>query len=473
MPYSPTWHLNHPVIKKPYDVQVEGMKRVHGHRKYGWFLEQGLGKTALQLNDYIENMSDLDTAVVICPNTFKLDWAMAPEEWGVPEIKGSVWPVDEMTKGATGTPRFNVMNFESARASGYYALRDLMDKRPCALIVDESSFCKNFKSQTAKAVLDLSKRAHEVRLLNGTPMVQNPMDLFPQLKMLGELDKVNPFAFRNRFTVMGGFMGKQIIGVRNEEELHELQARCSFRALKKDWSDLPEKIPVPLRLEMTDKQRKHYREMLEDFCTLVAGQEFSASLVLSQMDKCRQIASGILIDGDSFKLIEEPEKNPKIRAALELMEAGSGKMIIVHFYTKMGEVIFDQMAKNKLNPAYIRGGMSPQELREQKAKFNNDASSRVIVCQINSACMAHTLLGGEGDDRCHKMFFHDQTFSLRDRKQMEDRNHRGAQDRACLYYDPIMSPIDEAQAKAIKTKSDMVAVVVDAVRALRASGGRT
>lgn len=463
MKYTPTWHLSGP---KPYDVQIEGMKRVRDHKQYGWFLEQGLGKTALQLNDYIENM-DTDTAFVICPNSFKGDWGYAPSEWGVPEITTSIWPFDEMRKGTSDHPHFNIMNFEAVRSSGYDAVRAVIDKRPCALIIDESSACKNFKAKTTKAVLDLTKRVGPVRLLNGTPMVQNPMDLFPQLKMLGELDKVNPFAFRNRFTVMGGWMGKQVVGVKNEDELHELQARCSFRALKSDWSDLPEKIPVPIRLEMTDRQRKHYKEMLDDFYTLVKGMEFSAPMVLVQLDKLRQITSGILMDGERFKLIEEPARNPKIRAALDLMENGTGKMIITHFYRPMGQVIIEEMRRMGLNPAYIRGGMAPIELKEQKDKFNKSSDCRVLVGQINATCMGHTLIGGEGNDRCHKLFFHDSTFSLRDRKQMEDRNHRGAQDRACLIYDPIMSPIDEAQAKAIKKKTDMVTLVVDAVRAMR------
>lgn len=458
MAYEPAWHLRGP---DPYAVQLEALRRSHNKPRFAYFLEQGLGKTALWLNDYVENFIDeIDTVLILCPNTFKNDWAAAPAEWGLSGINTAVWPHQEMGRRA-----FNVMNFEAVRSGGYDAIVKLFDK-PCALVVDESSAIKNFKSDTARAVLDLAKRASVVRLLNGTPMSQNVMDLFPQLKCVGELNTVNPYAFRNRFAVTGGWMGKQVIGVQNEKELQAILDRCSFRALKKDWSDLPEKINIPLRLEMTNKQRRHYKELMEDFFTLVGGQEFSAQMVISQMDKLRQVASGLLLDGDKCVLLEEATNNPKIRAALDILENGPGKMIIVHYYTKIGDVIYERMRDKGLNPSFIRGGMSPQEVTGQKAKFNNDPSCRVKVAQITASSRAHTLLGGEGNDRAHKMFFHDHTFSLMDRQQMEDRIHRGAQDKACLYYDPILSPIDEAQLKALSKKQDVASAVVDAVRAL-------
>lgn len=465
--YAPAWHLSGP---SPYAVQLEALRKSKLHDRFGYFLEQGLGKTALQLNDYIENYSDLDTVIVLCPNSFKRDWTLAPAEWGVPQIKGGYWPEDEMIAGSSRAPQFNVMNFEAVRGSGHEPLARLMDRRPCLLVVDESSAIKNFKSDTARAVLDLSKRAKAVRLLNGTPMSQNVMDLYPQLKCLGELDRVNPYAFRNRYAVLGGYMGKQILGVKNEEELRVILDRCSFRALKKDWSDLPPKIYTQLKLEMTSRQRKLYKEMLRDFLTMVSGHEYRADMVLAQMDKLRQITSGLLLDGDKHVYIEKAENNPKIRAAQDILESVPGKMIIVHFYSKMGDLIREYFARKGYGVTFIKGGMKPDEIIEQKRRFNDDGDYKLMVAQITAASRAHTLIGGEGDNRAHRMFFHDNTFSLLDRSQMEDRFHRGAQDKDCLYYDPVMSPIDAAQLKALKSKADIASAVVDAVRAMKRSG---
>lgn len=466
--YKPTWHLK----GEPYPVQVEALKRCRGKAKYGHFLEQGLGKSALLIDDYLENFPTVGTVVVICPNSFKMDWTLAPEEWGVGHIETGVWPKAKIRAGTPVKPYLYVMNFEAARSSGYDHLKSFMDKHGCLLVVDESSAMKNWKSETAKSIIDLSKRAKGVRLLNGTPLVQNVMDLLPQLKCLGELDGMNPYVFRNRFAVCGGFMSKQIVGVKNEKELHEIQERVSIRALKSDWwQGCPPKLYPPINLEMTKKQQKHYNEMLEDFYTKLDSHEFTASMALVQGDKLRQVSSGILLDGPKVSLIEPIEKNPKALAALDLMEAGSGKMINIHFYKEIGKELFDFFKKKKLNPAYIRGGMKPEELIEQKHKFNTQKSCRILIGQIGATAMGHTLIAGEGDDRCHKMFFHDLTYSRRDFAQVVDRIHRGAQDRGCLYYTPIMSTIDTAQLNALMKKADLATAVVDAVRALRRARG--
>lgn len=460
---KPAWHLS----GKPYDVQIEALKRSRDHDRYGFFLEQGLGKTALILNEYIDRYIDHDTVFVFCPNSFKLDWKLAGPQWGVEGFTYSVWPKDELRAGTIGIPHFNIINFESVRAGAYSKIKAIMDKRSCVLIIDESSAIKNFQSQTAKSVLDLAKRAKVVRLLNGTPMVQNVLDLFAQLKCVGELEGMNPYVFKYKFAILGGYMGKQVIGVKNEDELHAIQEKCSFRALKKDWSDLPEKMYVPLNLEMSKKQRVHYKEMLQEFLTLVNDHEFDAPMVLNQMDKLRQIASGILLDGDKHEILDPVDKNPKVQAVLDLLNNGPGKMIVVHFYKVTGKFLYESLSDKGLNPSFIAGQMKPEDVIREKDKFNNDPSSRVMVAQISAASKGHTLLGGEGDNRCNRMVFFDQTFSLLDRAQMEDRIHRGAQDKTCLYYDPILSPIDQAQLTAITKKKDLAALIVDAVRATR------
>ena len=461
--YNPAWHLS----GQPYPVQIEALKKAHGKLRFGHWIEMGLGKGPLVLNDWIENLSEYDTACVICPNSFRMDWALMPRDWGL-DFSTSMWPDDSFKVGSPSKFHLNVINFEAVRSSGYEHVKRILDARPCLLIVDESSFTKNWKAQTTKAVSDLCKRAKAVRLLNGTPLVQNVLDLYPQLKMLGELNGVNPYAFRNRFAVCGGFMGKQIIGVKNEEELLQIQSRVTYRALKRDWwEDCPEKRYIPINLEMTPKQRKHYKEMLEDFFTLVAGHEYTASMVLGQLEKSRQIASGLILDGDKCEFLVEIDKNPKAKAALDLIDAAPGKLIVVYQYREMGKALFDLFKRKKLHPTYIKGGMTANEVSEQKRLFNDVSKHRILVAQIQSTSMAHTLLGGDGDDRCYRMVFQDQTFNLRDRMQVEDRIHRGKQDRNCLYFDPVLSPVDDAQRQALTKKTDLVKTVVDAVRALR------
>lgn len=448
-------------------MQVEALRRSKGKDKFAYFMQMGQGKSPLVLADWAEHFSHINTIVVIAPHSFLKDWTLLPAEWGI-TMTTSLWPKDEIRAGKKGVPHLVSINFEAIRSSGYHAIKDLMDKHDCLLVIDEGSYIKNFKSKTARAVFDLSKRAKAVRLLNGTPLVQNVLDLFMQLKCVGELDGQNPYSFRNRYAVLGGFMGRQVVGVRNEEDLHRIQENCSFRSTKADWWEgCPEQLDVPLNLEMTKKQQKHYSEMLHEFYTVVDGQEFTANMIISRLDKLRQVTSGLILDGDKCVFLEPMDKNPKALAALDLMESSPTKLIVVHFYREMGFALYEFFKNKKLNPSYIRGNMKPDELLDQKDKFNNDASCRIMTAQISSASMAHTLTGSSGDNRCHRELFHDLTFSLKDWLQMRDRIHRGEQDRGCLYHIPIMSPVDRAQLQALAKKEVLADTIVNAVRAMR------
>src|SRR6266436_3802798 len=187
-----TWVLKHARHgNKPWAVQTAALEacEASGLNKYGYWLEQGLGKTALVLNEFA-NM-DVSLRVVVCPNAFKADWAMAPAEWGMPKIKTGIWPHDTPRNGPMEKSLFAI-NYEATRRgfSSYKMLEDVLERIPTFLVIDESSFIKNPNSETSMSVMELCKRARHVRLLNGTPQTQNVMDWFAQLKCLGELNGV-------------------------------------------------------------------------------------------------------------------------------------------------------------------------------------------------------------------------------------------------------------------------------------------
>lgn len=436
------WYLSHRRHgNKPWAVQAEAMRRADGASKFGQFLEQGLGKTALSLNEFMTSVhaGRTDLNIVCVPNSFKADWPLAVHEWGL-DMPIGMWPHDPLpTDWEWG---LYAINYEAARQGAKDGLLRLLDQRQCFLTIDESGVLKNPQSDTTRAVIEMAKRATMVRALNGTPMTHTVMDYWGQLRSLGELNGINPYAFRNRYAVLGGYMGKQVKGMKNEEELGRILDRCSFRALKSEWrKDLPPQIETPVHLEMSDKQRKHYQTMMEEFFAEVEDGEVTADLVLTQMGKLRQISSGLLLQEGKAHWIEEPAKNPKLRACLDLMADGA-KTIVSHVYTDSGHMLLDAFQKAKLHPAYLRGNMNPQEVLRQKERFNHDPECRVLVGQQSATHRGHTLIGKDGD-RCARMIFFENDFSYYQRAQMKDRNHRGDQDETCTIFDLITSPMDQ------------------------------
>jgi hypothetical protein len=460
------WHLNHAKHgNTPWAVQVEAMKRSRGRKKYGYWLEQGLGKTPLTLNDWVE--SGLNCLVVMCPSTFRIDWMRAPAEWGLDGVAAGYWPAHPPPQ--PGKRSVYAVNYEATRGRGLGMLEKLLSSQRCFLAFDETSWISNFNSGLSKSCIGLSYLAEYVRGLNGTPLTRNVCDYWSQVRILGGLNGKNPYAFRNRYGKKGGFMGRQIVGTQNDEELAELLGKYAFRAMKADWrKDLPPQIwHSPSMVEMTKIQRQHYLKMLEEFGTEIEGREISVSLILNQASKLQQIASGIITDGEFSVNIIPWAENPKIAAVKDIHESGSNKTIVSYIYRDSGKQLHAACTAWGLCPAWFRGQMSPEEQAEQKRRFNDDPDCRIMIAQQFAVCRGHTLIGGEGNDRCTRLIYYENSYSLGDRLQMNDRIHRGDQDQPCDYFDLCAGPIDLVPIAALRDKKNVADRVDDLVVALQ------
>lgn len=460
------WHLKHEAHgDRPWAVQAEAMKRADGHDRFGYYLEMGLGKSALTLNDFV-GRDDVDLCVVVAPQSFKVDWSLLPQEWGVGFLKSGYWPRDPLP--FSWDSGLYSINYEAvSRSSAREPLLKLFSERRVMFVIDESKALGNPSSGFTKAVVELAKRAKVVRELNGTPITQSPLDYFSQLRALGQLDGWNATNFKHRYVVLGGFMGKQIMPeCKNQEELAALLDSCTFRALKKDWrKDLPPKSYQTVHLEMTARQRGYYQTMMEEFYTLIDEDVVTAEMVVTQLGKLRQISSGILLDNGKEIVFEEPKTNPKIQAVLELADA-PGKSIIVHYHRATGKLLIEAFRAAGLYPARIQGGMKLEDITLEKKMFNENPKCRVLVGQERATALGHTLIGAPGD-RCTRTIFLENSFSLYHRSQIEDRNHRGDQDEPCSCIDLSISPMDEVIINSLKIKKDLANSMDDVVAAVR------
>lgn len=464
-----TSNLSSPSAERAlFAVQLEARKRAAGRSGYAYFMEQGLGKTGTTITEFLDELEAkrVDFLFVICPNSLKSTWEEEIKEW-TSELTVKTWPEYDPRK-SRDQPHVFLMNFEALIQSGFEAAMKFLQSGRVMLVLDESHKIKTHTAQTTKKTLLLTKYAVKRRILTGTPLGQNVMDLWPQLRFIGELDGVNPFAFRNHFAIMGGYMGKQVTGFKNEAELHKLLDSCSFRALKKDWlKDLPEKLPAVTRdVQMTAEQLMTYQEMKDDFYTMVQRHEISADQVINQMERLAQIGRGFLYDenGKAIELVK-PELNPCYKELMAIREQVLGKVIIVTVHRYATEMLMGLMP----NAAFIIKEDNMKKLgttlEAQKARFNGDKNCREIILQISVGALGHTLLGGPGDDRCSTTIFYENSYNLIDRKQGEDRNHRIGQDKGVSYFDLAASPIDRKVIRALQRKEEIVKAIVDAVKA--------
>jgi hypothetical protein len=200
-----------------------------------------------------------------------------------------------------------------------------------------------------------------------------------------------------------------------------------------------------------------YKSMEDDFVLWLNDSEnVAVDAFITKYIKLAQIQSGFIIKEDgSIEELVAPEDNPRFNLVKEIVEDVNGKVVIpyVHRYT-LGLL---QRALVDYHPAHIMGGMKPEEIQAEKDKFNNDTACRVILVQSRAGKYGHTLLGGtDAYDKCSTMVFAENSYSLDDRSQIEDRIHRHGQTAdSCLYIDVWGTRLDHKITMALQAKENI------------------
>ena len=437
------WHLS----TKPYDVQIAALDLSNHKTHYAYFMEMGLGKTAVCLTEFVDLHSKdvVDFMLVVCPNSLKSNWVLEADKQGVGSLESCIWPdikdCDIMA-----------MNYEALiTKKGQQYLDQITTDRNVYLVFDESIHLKNPRAKRTKMAINLSKEATIVRVLSGAPVTQSSMDLWGQLKVINGVGKLNPYAFRNRFCEMGGYLGKQVVGSRNEEELNTILEAYSFRAKKIDWTDLPPKSFTTRSYTMVPDQHKQYDQMHKDFIIQLGDDSITAPMAITQAMKLQQISSGFIIDeeGKTHVLVDQ-DKNPKLKLAKEIVNEVSNKVIIFAYYKKSISMLIEAFNEQC---SFITGGMTNDDIESSKYQFN-EGNKKVMVCQLTAGKYGHTLLGTD-QSPCHTSIYYENNYDLDARLQSEDRNHRHGQLRPVTYIDLIGSSMDKKIINALVKKQNV------------------
>jgi hypothetical protein len=459
-------------------VDARGLGRTGPARGWGHFLEQRLGKTPVFLNEFGLLARDYDCkwGVVIAPNKFKPEW---PDEADRFRLGRPTHLFDSRNRAAAQRWIDNNRRGGGLIAVNYEALLSddtlsLLEGISAGSLIgfDESVSAKNYQGDLAKACLRLAKCFRWRRDLTGKPVVQGPHDLFMQLRLIGELNGVDPLAFRNRFCKMGGFKGKKVTGSRNEEELGELLASCSFLARRANWLKTPGRDYAVQHIDMLPEQKAHYHRMEQDFITELERDGFdplvvSADQIVTKLLKLQQIASGFIIDewGKAHDIVPR-SANPKLQHVKNMLRNEIDHKVIVFAHHQHSiEMLKDELAE--FNPAFIVGDVQSQrfgvDVQAEKRRFNGDRTCRVVIGQEQAIKYGHTLMGNP-DDPCLSEIFYENNYSLNDRSQCEERPQGAGQVGAITIYDLIAAPIDMNIVAALQDKEDVSAAVLNYAR---------
>ena len=229
----------------------------------------------------------------------------------------------------------------------------------------------------------------------------------------------------------------------------------SYRVLKKDCLDLPEKTytvryvsTTKEQLEMYESLRRHAMVLFED------GEMTSAPAVITQLLRLQQILSGHL-KTDEGEMVTFPSK--RMDALSELLEEHDGKAIIwSRFRYDIQQIV--EMLNNKFGPGVAAAyyGDTPDDERLRIVQnFQSSSNLRFFVGNPATAGYGLTLT------EANLVVYYANDFNLETRMQSEDRAHRIGQHNPVTYVDLITEgSIDEKIVKALRAKIDIGAKVL-------------
>jgi SNF2 family DNA or RNA helicase len=244
----------------------------------------------------------------------------------------------------------------------------------------------------------------------------------------------------------------QIVGsYRRLGELSDLLDAFSYRVLKEDCLDLPEKVFTKRFVELSKEQDKAYRQMKEmALAMLDDGKLMSTVNVMTQLMRLHQITCGHFKadDGTITHL-----KNNRIDTLMELLDETDGKVIIWANYVEDIKSIVQSLKKayGDASTVEYHGSVDPRVRQENIALFQEkNGPTRYFVGNAQTGGYGITLTAA------NTVVYYSNSYDLEKRLQSEDRAHRIGQTGSVTYVDLIAEKtIDERIVKSLRDKIDI------------------
>jgi SNF2 family DNA or RNA helicase len=471
--------------------QKEGVDRALGMHNFAFWFEQGTGKTRTVIETlnqrFLEHKTILRTIILTPPVVvpqFRQEWLnythLKPSK--VITLNGSAKKRLKTFLENMSEPKIFITNYEALSMKDLFKAFQFWE--PEAIVLDESQKVKSPTSQRSKLAFELAnpfdqklkafKNKPYTYLLSGTPVLNSPMDLFQQYKILdcGETFGSNFFAFRARYfrdrnaqmPSQKHFpnwqpMSKERDGIDAVTEINHKLHETSVRVEKRDCLDLPPEVDVTVKCEMTTEQARLYKEMRQDLVAYLNDKACVATMALTKALRLMQIANGFLsVQGDDGPLEISLKDCPKKAALKELLEEicanPKNKVIVWSVWRKTYDDIREVCSSLGLGAVEVHGGISESKKVANIDAFRNNPDIRVFL--------GHPQSGGVGLNLVEAGYSirYSRTFSLEQYLQSRARNHRGgsleAGHQSITHYELVTDGTIEVQAQEkLANKIDM------------------
>jgi len=461
---------------KPYAHQLTALEKSWNRDTFAYFMEMGTGKTKVLIDNLamLYDKGKVDGALIVAPKGVVGTWYNQELPTHMPDHIENVtvlWQaninkkqqdkLDKLFK--TGHElHILVMNVEAfSTDKGRLFAAKFLRSHKSLMAIDESTTIKNPKAKRTKNILSLSPICKYRRVMTGSPVTKNPLDLYTQCQFLDihHLGHESYYSFRNRYALMksANISGRSInlvVGYQNLGELSDKLKPFSYRVLKEDCLDLPDKIYMKREIQLTDEQKKLYKQMRQEALATLNGKTVTTMTALTQLMRLHQITCGHFSADDGT--IQEV-KNNRLSELLDVLEEVEGKAIIWAHYQHDVMNIY-KLLEDKYGPGSVvhyYGKTLPEERDYAIKNFKNNDKVRFFVGTPQTGGYGITLV------QANTVIYYSNGYDLEKRMQSEDRAHRIGQKSTVTYVDIIaQETVDTKIVKALRKKINIASKVM-------------
>ncbi len=439
----------------PMKHQVTGLAFAIALKKSGLFYDPGLGKTyiGVVMAEFLIKKGLIKKCLVVCPqDLIRYAWMVDIEKFT------KLRAVDARTNGfADQSADIYLINPEGIRKEGERGKVVPLDQFQM-LFFDESSLIKNPRAQITRWTIDAANAMSYVVLASGTPAPNTMTEYWGQMMALGGHLGDSHGRMRDRFYFQkprrSEFLWFEKTGAK--QAIKKMISPFTLWATREECLDLPPFTLNTVELKMTKNQKDHYKEIAEEYLTVINGTVIEAGTELVVRQKLLQILNGFAIQtdqGDPNKSITVPV-NKKVNPKLDRLEHDVAR-ILAHPGTY---IIIWGVYRNDIKEAYrrlsrhfkgtwIMGNMSKKQFNENMDSWTKDDTCRFIVTNPKSVKFGHTW------NKAAFTIRYSATESFEDEFQSSARNYRAGQDKPVTELRYVMAgTIEKKVYKALRKK---------------------
>ena len=468
--------MNYKFKTQPYEHQLKALTMSWDKEYFAYFMEMGTGKSKVLIDNIamLYDKGKINGALIVAPKGVVGTWYLNQIPDHLPdhiEHKNVLWKPNITRKQnlrlkslfETGTNlHILIMNVEAfSTTKGCEFAKKFLDSHRTLMAVDESTTIKNPDAKRTKNICNLSILSKYRRILTGSPVTKSPLDLYKQFDFLKEelLGHGSYYIFRTRYAIMktANFGGKSVqivVGYRNLDELSEKLRPFSYRVLKDDCLDLPDKIYMKRTVQLSSEQKKVYEQMKQMALAEMNGKMMSTATVLTQLMRLHQITCGhFTADDGSIQKI----KSNRLDELMDVLEEIEGKVVIWAHYQNDVETIVEHLKKKYGDNSIVDyyGRTRPENRQSNIDKFQKDEGCRFFIGTPATGGYGITLT------QASNVIYYSNGYDLEKRMQSEDRAHRIGQKKSVTYVDMIADDtVDEKIVKSLRKKVNIATQIM-------------